>query len=228
MGADDTGFKGKAFWKSIRKVAEAGVVPYIQVTSQPIPIRQLPFGDVKRRRVDPERPFSNYRTKSRGGRNRVYCLVNGCRNQLRVDQVLVCSTECEEYLKESCEKILGILNTKPEYVYNDTLRSVKMARVTMKTLRYPHHIVAEAKEDELEGLDGNRYRGFVRRDNEGPGVGIVTNEALPITHRIGSRGGTRVDGGRIRGESPLAPGGGARSSFSTKATPCSSLGRASP
>lgn len=184
MGAEDVRNKGREFWKKVEKVAESGRVPYIKIQTAPIPKKDLPFGRKRLVRPDPTRRYSHFRTRSQGGRGRPRCTARGCCNELKMGDLLCCSQECLDYLKGSCERILEILAQQPEFVYTDFLKGMGRVKVTGK-------VYTEA-DDELEGLDGNRYRGFTRRDSEGPGIGIVSGEEIPDTHRLGRRNsGTR-------------------------------------
>lgn len=184
MGAEDVRGKGREFWKKVEKVAESGRVPYIKIQTAPIPKKDLPFGRKRLVQPDPNRRYSHFRTRSQGGRGKPLCIARGCYNRLAIGDLLCCSQECLDYLKGSCERILEIIAQQPEFVYTDFLKGMGRVKVSGK-------VYTEA-DDELKGLDGNRYRGFVRRDNEGPGVGIVSREEIPDTHRLSNRNfGTR-------------------------------------
>ena len=180
MSVDSLRNKGKDFWKKVAKAAEEGKIPYIKVQSDPIPLKDLPFGRKRGVRPDPERRWSHFRTRCQGGAGRPRCMARGCWNDLKINDLLCCSPECYEYLKGSCERVLEIMREQPEFVYMDFLKGMGMVRPTKKEYT--------EKDDELEGLDGNRYRGFVRRDDEGPGVGVVHREEIPSTHLLSPRG----------------------------------------
>jgi hypothetical protein len=179
MSVDNLRNKGRDFWKALERVAESGKIPYVKVQSDFIPRKDLPFGRKLNLRPDPLRRFSHFRTRSSGGRGKPFCLARGCNTPLLKDQLLVCSPECLAYLKGSCEKILEILETQPDFVYTDFMKG-------MGLVRSKGQIYTE-KDDELEGFDGNRYRGFSRCGGDGPGVGIVSREEIPSTHLLSVR-----------------------------------------
>jgi hypothetical protein len=114
-------------WEEVEDLLEQKIAPVIQLDpSSKVVKPKRPVGRPRIRKPGATK-YQHFESHTPAG-HRMVCRAQGCRTRLRKNDVLVCSDQCRNALRESCELYLSILNGDlprtelPQYMRSDRLK----------------------------------------------------------------------------------------------------------